>query len=77
MFRCIAECLGAHEKVQKAHRMLRELKENRMERRLNPDRIFHYNLHWVGLDGMSGAQRLVVYTFTKPFTALIRILTHL
>ncbi|KAH3692060.1 hypothetical protein DPMN_194937 [Dreissena polymorpha] len=66
------ECLGAQEKVEKAHRMLRELKEHRMERRLNPDQFFHYNVHWVGREGIepetSEEHRKYLARLCKDFT---------
>ncbi|KAH3785449.1 hypothetical protein DPMN_163539 [Dreissena polymorpha] len=68
----IAECLGAQEKVEKAHRMLRELKEHRLERRLNPDQFFHYNVHWVGREGIepetSEEHRKYMARLCKDFT---------
>ncbi|KAH3897930.1 hypothetical protein DPMN_022126 [Dreissena polymorpha] len=49
--------------VENAHRMLRELKEHRIEGRMHSDQILLDNVHWVGREGMSEAQRLVVHTF--------------
>ncbi|KAH3785932.1 hypothetical protein DPMN_164028, partial [Dreissena polymorpha] len=66
------ECQGAQGKVEKAHRMLRELKEHRMERRLHSDQIFHYNVHWVGPEGIvpdtSEEHRKYLVRLCKDFT---------
>ncbi|XP_052281860.1 NACHT domain- and WD repeat-containing protein 1-like [Dreissena polymorpha] len=52
--------------------MLRELKEHRMERRLHSDQIFHYNVHWVGPEGIdpdtSEEHRKYLARLCKDFT---------
>ncbi|KAH3895797.1 hypothetical protein DPMN_019963 [Dreissena polymorpha] len=66
--------LGA-QKVERAQRMLQELKEHRMERRLNPDHIFHYNVQWVGKHGIepdtSAEQRKYLTRLCKDFTDIM------
>ncbi|WAR22531.1 NWD1-like protein [Mya arenaria] len=42
------ECLGPTEKVERAQRMLRELKEQRMQKVLSPDQILNYHVTWSG-----------------------------
>ncbi|KAH3788224.1 hypothetical protein DPMN_166359 [Dreissena polymorpha] len=55
------------EKVENAHRMLRELKEHRIEGRMHSDQIVLDNVHWVGREGMSEAQRLYLVSLCHDF----------
>ncbi|XP_052260576.1 uncharacterized protein LOC127864730 [Dreissena polymorpha] len=46
------KCRGAKEKVDNAHRMMRELKEHRIEGRMHSNQILLDNVHWVGREGI-------------------------
>ncbi|XP_053376600.1 NACHT domain- and WD repeat-containing protein 1-like [Mercenaria mercenaria] len=40
------ECLGPEEKVKRARQMLKELKEDKMQKTLDPDKILNYSVNW-------------------------------
>ena len=50
----ITECLGENEKVMKVRQMLKELKEDKMQKKLDPKKILDYRVHWRPEQGTSG-----------------------
>ncbi|XP_060597775.1 NACHT domain- and WD repeat-containing protein 1-like [Ruditapes philippinarum] len=52
------ECIGPEEKVQRARQMLRELKEDKLKKRLDPSKILNYSVNWsaTGIDPNSSEE---------------------
>jgi hypothetical protein len=41
-----SECTGPEEKIQRARQMLKELKEDKMKKTLDPSKILNYSVNW-------------------------------